>query len=72
MRKEASPEKVVQEIRRKTRRQFSDPFQRPSKSDCRNRRHRVRRISRLEVAAFLVGELEENRYVRQAVFIGHE
>jgi putative NADH-flavin reductase len=32
----------------------------------------LRRISRLEVAKFLVDELEQNRYVRQAVFIGHE
>jgi putative NADH-flavin reductase len=30
------------------------------------------KISRLEVATFLVDELEQNRYVRQAVFIGHE
>jgi putative NADH-flavin reductase len=29
------------------------------------------RISRLEVAKFLVDELEQDRYVRQAVFIGH-
>jgi putative NADH-flavin reductase len=32
----------------------------------------LRRISRVEVAKFLVDELEQNRYVRQAVFIGHE
>jgi len=32
----------------------------------------LRRISRLEVATFLVDELEQNRYVREAVFIGHE
>ena len=32
----------------------------------------LRRISRLEVAEFLVDELEQNRYVRQSVFIGHE
>jgi putative NADH-flavin reductase len=32
----------------------------------------LRRISRPEVATFLVDELEQNRYVRQAVFIGHE
>jgi putative NADH-flavin reductase len=32
----------------------------------------LRKISRLEVATFLVDELEQNRYVRQAVFIGHE
>jgi putative NADH-flavin reductase len=32
----------------------------------------LRRISRLEVAQFLVDELEQNRYVRQSVFIGHE
>ena len=32
----------------------------------------LRRISRLEVAEFLVEELEQNRYVRQSVFIGHE
>ena len=31
----------------------------------------LRRISRLEVAEFLVAELEHPRYVRQAVFIGH-
>jgi putative NADH-flavin reductase len=31
----------------------------------------LRRISRLEVAQFLVDELEQNRYVRQSVFIGH-
>jgi putative NADH-flavin reductase len=30
------------------------------------------RISHLEVAKFLLDELEQNRYVRQAVFIGHE
>lgn len=29
-------------------------------------------VSRLEVATFLIDELEQNRYVRQAVFIGHE
>jgi putative NADH-flavin reductase len=29
------------------------------------------KISRLEVARFLLDELERNRYVRQAVFIGH-
>jgi putative NADH-flavin reductase len=32
----------------------------------------LRKISRLEVAQFLVDELEQNRYVRQSVFIGHE
>ena len=32
----------------------------------------LRRISRLEVAQFLVEELEQNHYVRQSVFIGHE
>lgn len=32
----------------------------------------LRRISRLEVAEFLVDELEHNRYVRQSVFIGHD
>lgn len=32
----------------------------------------LRKISRLEVAKFLVDALEQNRYVRQAVFIGHE
>jgi putative NADH-flavin reductase len=32
----------------------------------------LRRISRSEVAQFLVDELEQNRYVRQCVFIGHE
>jgi putative NADH-flavin reductase len=32
----------------------------------------LRRITRLEVAQFLVGELEQNRYIRQSVFIGHE
>jgi putative NADH-flavin reductase len=32
----------------------------------------LRRISRLEVAQFLVDELEQNRYVSQSVFIGHE
>jgi hypothetical protein len=26
----------------------------------------------VEVAQFLVGELEQNRYIRQSVFIGHE
>ena len=31
----------------------------------------LRRISRLEVAAFLVAELEHPRFVRQSVFIGH-
>ena len=31
----------------------------------------LRRISRLEVAEFLVAELEHPRYVRQSVFIGH-
>jgi putative NADH-flavin reductase len=30
------------------------------------------RISRLEVATFLVDELEQTGYIRQAVFIGHE
>jgi hypothetical protein len=29
------------------------------------------KISRLEVARFLLNELEQNRYVHQAVFIGH-
>ena len=33
---------------------------------------RLRRISRLEVAHFLVDELEQKGYVRQSVFIGHE
>jgi putative NADH-flavin reductase len=32
----------------------------------------LRKISHLEVAEFLVNELGQNRYVRQAVFIGHE
>ena len=32
----------------------------------------LRKISRLEVALFLVDELEQNRYLRQSVFIGHE
>jgi putative NADH-flavin reductase len=32
----------------------------------------LRRISRLEVAEFLVDELEHNGYVGQSVFIGHE
>jgi hypothetical protein len=32
----------------------------------------LRQISRLEVAEFLVDELEQHRYVRQSVFIGHE
>jgi putative NADH-flavin reductase len=32
----------------------------------------LRRISRREVAVFLIDELEQNRYVRQTVFIGHE
>jgi putative NADH-flavin reductase len=32
----------------------------------------LRKISRLEVAKFLVDELEQNRYLRQVVFIGHE
>jgi putative NADH-flavin reductase len=32
----------------------------------------LRRISRLEVAQFLVNELEQNRYLRKCVFIGHE
>jgi putative NADH-flavin reductase len=32
----------------------------------------LRKISRFEVAEFLVEELEQNRYVRQSVFIGHE
>jgi putative NADH-flavin reductase len=32
----------------------------------------LRKISRLEVAKFLVDELEQNQYVQQAVFIGHE
>ena len=32
----------------------------------------LRGVSRLEVATFLIDELEQNRYVRQAVFIGHE
>jgi putative NADH-flavin reductase len=31
----------------------------------------LRKVSRLEVATFLLDELEQNRYVRQAVFIGH-
>lgn len=31
----------------------------------------LRRISRVEVAEFLVAELEHPQYVRQAVFIGH-
>jgi hypothetical protein len=29
------------------------------------------KVSRLEVARFLLDELEQNRYVRQFVFIGH-
>ena len=32
----------------------------------------LRKISRGEVAAFVVDELENGRYVHQAVFIGHE
>jgi putative NADH-flavin reductase len=32
----------------------------------------LRRISRLEVARFIVDELQHHRYVRQSVFIGHE
>ena len=32
----------------------------------------LRGVFRLEVATFLIDELEQNRYVRQAVFIGHE
>ncbi|MBY0497410.1 MAG: SDR family oxidoreductase [Cyanobacteria bacterium] len=32
----------------------------------------LRRISRLEVAQFLVDEVERNRYLRQSVFIGHD
>jgi putative NADH-flavin reductase len=32
----------------------------------------LRKISRLEVARFLADELEQNRYLRQSVFIGHE
>jgi hypothetical protein len=32
----------------------------------------LRGVSRLEVATFLIDELEQNHYVRQAVFIGHE
>ena len=32
----------------------------------------LRKISRREVAEFVVDELEQNRYVRQSVFIGHE
>jgi putative NADH-flavin reductase len=32
----------------------------------------LRRISRGEVARFLVDELDHNRYLRQPVFIGHE
>jgi len=31
----------------------------------------LRRIARAEVAEFLIDELEQNRYVRQSVFIGH-
>jgi putative NADH-flavin reductase len=31
----------------------------------------LRKVSRLEVASFLLDELEQNRYIRQAVFIGH-
>jgi putative NADH-flavin reductase len=31
----------------------------------------LRKVSRLEVASFLLDELEQNRFVRQAVFIGH-
>jgi putative NADH-flavin reductase len=31
----------------------------------------LRRISRQEVAAFVLDELEQGRYIRQAVFIGH-
>lgn len=31
----------------------------------------LRRIARVEVAEFLIDELEQNRYVRQSVFIGH-
>jgi hypothetical protein len=29
------------------------------------------KISRLEVARFLIDELEQKRYVHQAVFVGH-
>jgi putative NADH-flavin reductase len=32
----------------------------------------LRGISRLEVAQFLVDELEQNRFVRQSVFVGHD
>jgi putative NADH-flavin reductase len=32
----------------------------------------LRRISPREVATFLLDEVEQNRYVRKAVFIGHE
>jgi putative NADH-flavin reductase len=32
----------------------------------------LRRISRSEVAQFLVDEVEQNQYVRKSVFIGHE
>jgi putative NADH-flavin reductase len=32
----------------------------------------LRRVSRLEVAQFLVDELEQNRFPRHSVFIGHE
>jgi putative NADH-flavin reductase len=32
----------------------------------------LRRVSRLEVAEFLVDELEQNRYVHRSVFIGYE
>lgn len=32
----------------------------------------LRRISRPEIAEFLLDELEQNRYVRRSVFIGHE
>ena len=32
----------------------------------------LRGISRLEVAQFLIDELEQNRFVRQSVFVGHE
>jgi hypothetical protein len=31
----------------------------------------LRKVSRLEVARFLLDELEQSRYMRQAVFIGH-
>jgi putative NADH-flavin reductase len=31
----------------------------------------LRKVSRLEVARFLLDEAEQNRFVRQAVFIGH-